>query len=57
MDKKQNLTPICARVRPEMRVLLEKMAFLEQRTLSNLVKIMLDEGIKRRIDAVGKKND
>ena len=56
MDKKPNLTPICARVRPEMRVLLEKMAFTEQRTLSNLVKIMLDEGIKRRIDAGKVKN-
>lgn len=40
-----------------MRKRLERIAFIEQRTLSNLVKVMLDEGIKRRLDAAWEKRN
>ena len=57
MKKDNDISYIGVRVSQAMRTRLEKMAVVEQRTLSNLVKTMLDEGIKRRIDAARVKND
>lgn len=45
------------RLSEAMRKRLERIAFIEQRTLSNLVKVMLDEGIKRRLDAAWEKRN
>jgi hypothetical protein len=39
------------RLSDAMRQALERIALSEQRSLSNIIKVMIDEGIKRRLDA------
>jgi hypothetical protein len=43
------------RLSDAMRQALERIAYLEQRSLSNIIKVLLDEGIKRRLDAAWEK--
>ena len=52
---KSKITSI--RLPEAMRQRLERIAKLEQRSLSNVIKMMIDEGIKRRLDAAWEKRN
>jgi len=45
------------RITDSMRQRLERIAKQEQRSLSNVITVMIDEGIKRRLDAAWEKRN
>jgi hypothetical protein len=45
------------RLSDSMRQALERIALREQRSLSNIIEMMIDEGIKRRLDAACRKRN